>query len=94
MLKKYLIVFLVSMVPLIELRGAIPYGVAFGLPLWSTYVVAIIGNMLPVPFIFFFARYRAASARSISSAEGRSSVPHRAIPPEHAAWRPSGRGNS
>ena len=47
-----------------------------------------------LPLCFFFARYRAASARSISSAEGRSSVPHRAIPPEHAAWRPSGRGNS
>ncbi|MDD4849442.1 MAG: small multi-drug export protein [Gemmiger sp.] len=56
MLGQYLIVFLVSMVPLIELRGAIPYGVAFGLPLWSTYVVAIIGNMLPVPFIYLFAR--------------------------------------
>ncbi len=55
-LKKCLIVFLVSMVPIIELRGAIPYGVAFGLPLWLTYIIAIIGNMLPVPFIFFFAR--------------------------------------
>lgn len=56
MLKKYLTVFFVSMVPLIELRGAIPYGVIFGLPLWSTYIVAIIGNMIPVPFIFLFAR--------------------------------------
>ena len=54
--KHYLIVFLVSMVPLIELRGAIPYGVMFGLPLWQTFVIAIIGNMLPVPVIFFFAR--------------------------------------
>lgn len=52
MLKKYLTVFFVSMVPLIELRGAIPYGVIFGLPLWSTYIIAIIGNMIPVPFIF------------------------------------------
>ena len=51
-----LIVFLVSMVPLIELRGAIPYGMAFGLPLWLTYVIAIVGNMLPVPLIYFFAR--------------------------------------
>ena len=51
-----LIVFLVSMVPLIELRGAIPYGVAFGLPLWVTFLIAIGGNMLPVPIIFFFAR--------------------------------------
>lgn len=44
------------MVPLIELRGAIPYAVGFKLPLLPSYVTAIIGNMLPVPFIFFFAR--------------------------------------
>lgn len=56
MLKHCLIVFLVSMVPIIELRGAIPYGVAFGLPLWLIYPIAIVGNMLPVPFIYLFAR--------------------------------------
>ena len=56
MIQKYLIVFLVSMVPLIELRGAIPYAVAFDLPLFQSYIIAIIGNMLPVPIIFFFAR--------------------------------------
>lgn len=56
MLKKYLIVFIISMIPLIELRGAIPYAIGFGLPLLPSYVIAIIGNMLPVPFIFFFAR--------------------------------------
>ena len=56
MFQHILIVFLVSMVPLIELRGAIPYGVAFGMPLWLTFVVAIVGNMLPVPLIYFFAR--------------------------------------
>lgn len=56
MLKKYLIVFLVSMVPLIELRGAVPYAVGFNLPLIPSYIIAIIGNMLPVPFIFLFAR--------------------------------------
>ena len=53
---KYLIVFLVSMVPLIELRGAVPYAVYLELPLLPSYIIAIIGNMLPVPFIFFFAR--------------------------------------
>lgn len=53
---QYLIVFFISMVPLIELRGAIPYGLAMGLPLAPTYIISIIGNMLPVPFIFFFAR--------------------------------------
>lgn len=56
MFKKYLIVFFVSMVPIIELRGAIPYAVGFGLPLLPSYIIAIIGNMIPVPFIFLFAR--------------------------------------
>ena len=56
MLKKYLIIFLVSMVPLIELRGAVPIAVGMNLPLLSSYIVCILGNMLPVPFIFFFAR--------------------------------------
>ncbi len=56
MLTKYLIVFFISMVPLIELRGAIPYAVAFNLPLLQSYIIAIAGNMLPVPIIFFFAR--------------------------------------
>ena len=56
MLKKYLIVFFVSMVPIIELRGAIPYAVGVGLPLLPSYIIAIIGNMIPVPFIFLFAR--------------------------------------
>ena len=56
----YLIVFLISMVPLIELRGAIPYGLAlaeqFALSPLLIYIVAIIGNCLPVPFILFFIR--------------------------------------
>lgn len=55
-LSKYLLVFLVSMIPLIELRGAIPYAVGFNLPLLPSYIIAIIGNMLPVPIIFLFAR--------------------------------------
>ncbi len=56
MLKHYIIIFLISMVPIIELRGAIPYAVGFGLPLVPSYIICIIGNMIPVPFIFFFAR--------------------------------------
>ena len=55
-MKKYLIVFLISMVPLIELRGAIPYAVGFDLPVVPSIIVALLGNMLPVPFIFLFAR--------------------------------------
>ena len=53
---QYLIIFLISMVPLIELRGAIPYAIGFQLPLLPSYIVCILGNMLPVPFIFLFAR--------------------------------------
>ena len=60
MFKKFLLVFLVSMVPLIELRGAVPIGLSnlLGdpLPLIPLYITCIIGNMLPVPIIFFFAR--------------------------------------
>ena len=56
MLGKYLWVFLISMVPIIELRGAIPVGLGMGLPIVPTYIVCILGNMLPVPIIYFFAR--------------------------------------
>lgn len=52
----YLVVFLISMVPLIELRGAIPYGLAIGLDPFLTYALAILGNCIPVPFILFFIK--------------------------------------
>lgn len=55
-MKKYFWVFLISMVPLIEIRGAIPYAVGFDLPLVPSILVAVVGNMLPMPFIFLFAR--------------------------------------
>ena len=56
MFLKYLIVALVSMVPVIELRGAIPIAVGMGLPLVPSYIIAVIANMIPVPFIYLFAR--------------------------------------
>ena len=56
MLKKYLICFLVSMVPIVELRGAIPISQGMQLPLLQSYIICVIGNMLPVPVIYFFAR--------------------------------------
>ena len=68
-MQKYLIVFLISMVPLIELRGAIPYAVGFGIPLLPAYVIAIIGNMIPVPFIYLFARKVLVWARTSRSSE-------------------------
>lgn len=56
MLGKYLIIVFISMVPLIELRGALPVAVGMDLPIIPSYIICIIGNMIPVPFIFFFAR--------------------------------------
>lgn len=47
---------LMSMVPIVELRGGIPFGVALGLDIWPAYVAAVIGNMIPVPFIIIFIR--------------------------------------
>ncbi len=51
-----LLVFLVSMVPIIELRGAIPIGVALGLPEPVALIIAVIGNLIPVPFVYKFSR--------------------------------------
>lgn len=47
---------LVSMVPIVELRGGIPFGVAAGLPVWQAYLAAVIGNILPAPFIIVYIR--------------------------------------
>lgn len=47
---------LVSAIPVVELRGGIPFGVAAGLPVWAAYLAAVIGNMLPVPFIIVYIR--------------------------------------
>ncbi len=47
---------LVSMIPVVELRGGIPFGVTQGLPVWAAYLAAIIGNILPVPFILVYIR--------------------------------------
>ena len=53
---KILLTLLWAMVPVVELRGAIPIGVGSGLPLWLSIVVSVIGNMIPVPFIILFIR--------------------------------------
>ena len=53
----YIITFLISMIPLIELRGAVPQAISSGIPLWQALLIGVIGNMLPVPIIFFFARH-------------------------------------
>ena len=56
MLKNYLLIFFISMVPIVELRGAIPIGLGLGLPALPTYLLCVLGNMVPVPFIYLFAR--------------------------------------
>ena len=55
-MKGILYTFFISMVPVIELRGGIPAGVAAGLPVFWAALVSIIGNMIPVPFVLFFIR--------------------------------------
>lgn len=52
---KLLWVFFISMVPFIELRGAIPAGTVMGIPFWLNYLVCIVGNILPVPFLILFS---------------------------------------
>ena len=53
---KYLTVFFVSMVPIVELRGAMPIAMGMDLPFFPALLVCVLGNMIPVPFIYFFAR--------------------------------------
>lgn len=57
MFKKYLLLFLVAMVPIIELRGAIPIGVGWGLNLYWSYIVSVLGNIVPIPFIILFGKF-------------------------------------
>ena len=52
----YLIIFLISMIPIVELRGAMVYAVGLDLPYIPALITCVVGNMLPVPFIYFFAR--------------------------------------
>ena len=47
---------LVSMLPVVELRGGIPFGVSAGLPVWAAFIAAVIGNLIPVPFIIIYIR--------------------------------------
>ena len=56
MISKFLFTLAMAMVPVIELRGAIPLGLATDLPVWLTFVAAVVGNMLPVPIIILFVR--------------------------------------
>ena len=53
---KYLAVFLISMVPLVELRLAVPFAVSMGIDYIPALIICVVGNVLPVPFIYFFAR--------------------------------------
>ena len=49
-------VIICSMIPIIELRGGIPLGMALGLPWWQSFLFAVIGNMLPIPFVLLFIK--------------------------------------
>ena len=56
MFTKCILTFLVAMVPVVELRGAIPIGMGMGLTLWQAFILSFIGNLVPVPFIILFVR--------------------------------------
>lgn len=53
---EFTLTMLVSMIPVVELRGGIPFGVAAGLPVWAAFLAAVIGNLIPVPFIIVYIR--------------------------------------
>lgn len=55
-LGKYFCVLICSMIPIIELRGAIPFGALLGMPFWQNYLLCIVGNMLPIPIILLFVK--------------------------------------
>ena len=55
-MKDILLTFLVAMVPVVELRGAIPFGVVRGLNIWTAIIASVLGNLMPVPFIILFIR--------------------------------------
>ena len=56
MFKAGLITFLMAMVPVVELRGAIPYGVIAGLSVPAAFIIAVIGNLVPIPVLVVFTR--------------------------------------
>ena len=53
---EFTLTMLVSMIPVVELRGGIPFGVAAGLPVWAAFLAAVLGNLIPVPFIVYIRR--------------------------------------
>lgn len=57
--------FLMAMVPVVELRGALPFGMAGGLPVWAAYIAAVLGNLFPVPFILLLVRRVFALLRGV-----------------------------
>ena len=56
MMGEFTLTVLVSMIPVVELRGGIPFGVAAGLPVWAAFLAAMLGNLIPVPFIIVYIR--------------------------------------
>lgn len=53
---EYVHTMIIAMTPVLELRGAIPYGLACGLPFWPVFAVALVGNVIPIPFLILFTR--------------------------------------
>ena len=56
MMGEFTLTVLFSMIPVVELRGGIPFGVTLGLPVWAAFIAAVIGNLIPAPFIIVYIR--------------------------------------
>ena len=89
-----LCVFFCSMLPIIECRGSVPMGAVFGLPWWQTYLIAVVGNMLPVPIILLFvksvltrmARSRVALLNKVANKMFEKAEKNRARIERYAFW--------
>ena len=79
MLTKKLFLFFLSMVPVIELRGAIPLGMAWGIPMWQTYLISVIGNILPVPIDVYKRQSQGTSQVKVLGRSGLRNVNYRSV---------------
>ena len=92
-MKDILLTFLVAMVPVVELRGAIPFGVVRGLNLWTAIIASVLGNLVPVPFIILFIRRIFAWMRAhmpkldgLVTRMGKKAEKNRAAVEKYAFW--------
>ena len=85
-MKDILLTFLVAMVPVVELRGAIPFGVVRGLNLWTAIIASVLGNLVPVPFIFAWMRAHMPKLDGLVTRMEKKAEKNRAAVEKYAFW--------